>query len=40
MSKEINKLMPNLRFPEFMNEGEWKEKKLFELASIGIKTLN
>ncbi|MBK7109384.1 MAG: hypothetical protein IPH61_09730 [Bacteroidetes bacterium] len=30
MSKE--KLIPELRFPEFKNEGEWEEKKLGYLA--------
>jgi type I restriction enzyme S subunit len=29
MNKE-NKLVPKLRFPEFVNEGEWKDKKLGE----------
>ena len=28
MSKEKNKLMPELRFPEFKNEAEWEKKKL------------
>jgi len=28
MNKETNKLIPELRFPEFVNEGEWEEKKL------------
>lgn len=31
MSEE-NKLIPQLRFPEFVNEGEWVEKKLGEIA--------
>lgn len=29
---EVNKLIPQLRFPEFLNEGEWVEKKLGEIA--------
>lgn len=33
MSKE-NKLIPELRFPEFVNEGEWEEKKLGELLEF------
>ena len=29
MSKEIkNKIIPKLRFPEFVNEDEWEDKKL------------
>lgn len=32
MSKE-NKLIPKLRFPEFIDDGEWEEKLLRELAS-------
>ena len=35
MSKNINKLIPKLRFPEFVNEGEWKEKSFEELFEIG-----
>jgi len=31
MSKE-NKLIPDLRFPEFKNEGEWDEKLIEEIA--------
>jgi type I restriction enzyme S subunit len=31
MSKE-NQLVPELRFPEFVNEGEWEEKKLDEVC--------
>ena len=34
MSKEINKLIPELRFPEFVNEGEWKVDLLGELVDI------
>ena len=32
MSKEINKLIPDLRFPEFVNEGEWTE---ITIESVG-----
>jgi type I restriction enzyme S subunit len=32
MSKE--KLIPDLRFPEFINEGEWKDKFLSEICKI------
>ncbi|TDE55384.1 restriction endonuclease subunit S [Flavobacterium sp. GT3P67] len=28
MNNERNKLIPELRFPDFMNEGNWEEKKL------------
>ncbi len=34
MSKAINKLIPELRFPEFKNEREWKEKNLDSIAEI------
>ncbi|MDV4071006.1 hypothetical protein CMT45_04680 [Elizabethkingia anophelis] len=34
MNKTENKLVPELRFPEFINDGEWKEKKLSQLAEI------
>ncbi len=34
MSKGKNKLIPELRFPEFANEGEWVEKKISELGEI------
>lgn len=34
MSRETNKLIPDLRFPEFVNEGEWEEKKFGELLNI------
>ncbi len=33
MNKE-NKLIPELRFPEFKNEGEWVEKKLGEVCKM------
>jgi len=32
MNKETNKLIPDLRFPEFVNEGEWKEKQVDKLG--------
>ncbi len=32
MNKEIKKLIPELRFPEFVKDGEWEEKKLSELG--------
>ena len=32
MSKEINKLIPEFRFPEFRKEGNWHEKKLDQLG--------
>ena len=28
MNKDTNKLIPDLRFPEFVNDGEWKEKQI------------
>ena len=35
MNKEtINKLVPKLRFPEFRDSGEWKEKTLKQVANI------
>lgn len=33
MSKEKNKLIPELRFPEFVNEGEWEVKELRDFCS-------
>ena len=33
MSKE-KKILPELRFPEFVNDGEWVEKELSEVAEI------
>ncbi len=33
MSKK-KELIPELRFPEFKNEGEWAEKMLVEIAQI------
>lgn len=35
MSKEI--LIPELRFPEFVNEGEWEKKSLIETANKKVK---
>ena len=32
--EQKNKLIPELRFPEFLNDGEWEEKKLGEVANI------
>lgn len=32
MSNQSNKLIPKLRFPEFIKDGEWEEKKLNEIA--------
>jgi len=34
MNKETKKLIPDLRFPEFVNEGEWKIKVLSELGDL------
>lgn len=34
MENQTNKLIPELRFPEFVNDGEWEEKKLDEVATI------
>ena len=34
MSKDKNKLIPELRFPEFMNDGDWDEKELNELGNL------
>lgn len=34
MSKEIKKMIPELRFPEFVNDGEWVEKTLGLVAEI------
>ncbi len=35
MNKEANKLIPEIRFPEFKNEGEWDEKNFEDLFEIG-----
>lgn len=32
-----NKLLPELRFPEFKNDGEWEEKKLVDTADKKVK---
>lgn len=32
--EQINKIVPELRFPEFVNDGEWIEEKLGEIAEI------
>lgn len=34
MSKEINEIIPELRFPEFENEGAWKEKPLEDTCKL------
>jgi type I restriction enzyme S subunit len=34
MSTDKNKLIPELRFPEFLEDGEWVEKKLSSVAEI------
>lgn len=34
MNNEINKLIPLLRFPEFVNEGGWEEKTLQDVCEI------
>jgi type I restriction enzyme S subunit len=34
MSTDKNKLIPELRFPEFMEEGEWKEKTLDDTCKL------
>lgn len=34
MSNKTNKLIPELRFPEFVNEEEWGEKELSELGDL------
>ncbi|MEJ5962236.1 restriction endonuclease subunit S [Pedobacter immunditicola] len=33
MNNDINKLVPELRFPEFVNQGEWQQKTLNEITS-------
>ena len=35
MDNSTEKLIPQLRFPEFVSEGEWEEKKFEELFEIG-----
>ena len=34
MDNETNRLIPELRFPEFVKDEEWEEKKLDEVATI------
>jgi type I restriction enzyme, S subunit len=34
MNKQTNKLIPELRFPEFVNEGEWELNILGEISNI------
>jgi len=34
MSTDKNKLIPELRFPEFVEEGEWKEKTLDDTCKL------
>ena len=34
MSKDTKKLIPQLRFPEFLNEGEWEEIFLGKLGEL------
>lgn len=34
MNNKINKLIPELRFPEFMNDGEWNEEVLGKISEI------
>jgi len=34
MSTDKNKLIPELRFPEFLDEGEWMEKKLGDIGDF------
>ncbi|QDK80114.1 hypothetical protein EXU85_16460 [Spirosoma sp. KCTC 42546] len=34
MENQTNKLIPELRFPEFLKDGEWEEKKLGEIAEL------
>lgn len=34
MSEDKNKLIPELRFPEFINDGEWEEKELGKISEI------
>ncbi len=37
MENQTNKILPNLRFPEFENDREWEEKKLEEVCEINPK---
>src|SRR5690554_3081769 len=34
MNKKENKLIPELRFPEFKNEGEWEKKEVAEIFEV------
>lgn len=34
MNNQTNKLIPELRFPEFVNDGEWKEDELHKLGKL------
>lgn len=34
MNKEINKIVPELRFPEFLNDGDWEEEELGKISEI------
>lgn len=40
MSEKTMKNIPKLRFPEFLNSGEWKDKKLSEVCKINPPTKN
>ena len=35
--EQINKMIPELRFPEFVNDGEWEEKELKNVVEINPK---
>ena len=35
MNIKQNRLIPELRFPEFVKDGEWEEKTFDELSKIG-----
>jgi hypothetical protein len=39
MSKEIKNLIPDLRFPEFVNEGEWEGKILGQVYDFKVTNL-
>lgn len=34
MNNKINKLVPELRFPDFVNDGEWNEEELGKISEI------
>jgi type I restriction enzyme S subunit len=40
MSEKTMKNIPKLRFPEFVNDGEWEEKKLSKVCKINPSTKN